>query len=140
MCFLSVVLPRGTVGIVWVHREPAGVVSPMNRATRKRRSRPLVEGPLAPYFERYAEYLANQGYSQVSYWKKTFLISEFSRWLSREGISVGEIATAHEEVFLRHRARLRCLKGGGRIALSGATGWLQEKGVIECRATASIET
>ena len=48
----------------------------------------MVEGPLAPYFEPYAEYLADQGYSQVSYWKKTFLINESSRWLNREGISV----------------------------------------------------
>jgi hypothetical protein len=87
----------------------------------------LVEGPLAPYFEPYAESLADQGYSQVSYWKKTFLISEFSRWLRRKGVSVGEIATAHEEAFLRHRARRRRLKGGDRIALSKVTGWLQEK-------------
>jgi site-specific recombinase XerD len=100
----------------------------------------LVEGPLAPYFEPYAESLANQGYSQVSYWKKTFLISEFSRWLSREGISVDQITTAHEEAFLRHRARCRCLKGGDRIALSGATGWLREKGIMEWKATASVET
>ena len=60
-----------------VQAEPANVVFPMNRACRKRRSRLVVEGPLAPYFEPYAEYLADQGYSQVSYWKKTFLINEF---------------------------------------------------------------
>jgi integrase/recombinase XerD len=100
----------------------------------------VVEGPLARYFEPYAEYLANQGYSQVSYWKKTLLISEFSRWLSREGISVDEIASAHEEAFLRYHAQRRCPKGGDRIALSGVTSWLQEKGIIECRATASVET
>jgi integrase/recombinase XerD len=140
MCFLSVVLLRRSVGIVWVHPDAADVGSPMNRAIRKRRSRLLVEGPLVPYFELYAESLADQGYSQVSYWKKTFLISEFSRWLSREGISVREIAAAHEEAFLRHRARRRCLKGGDRIALSDATGWLQEKGIIECKAMPSVET
>jgi integrase/recombinase XerD len=100
----------------------------------------LVEGPLAPYFEPYAEYLADEGYSQVSYWKKTFLISEFSRWLSREGIAVEEISTAHEEAFLRHRAQHRCLIAGSRIALSGVTSWLEEKGIIECRATTSVET
>ena len=98
----------------------------------------MVEGPLAPYFEPYAEYLADEGYSQVSYWKKTFLISEFSRWLSREGISVEEISTAHEEAFLRHRAQNRCLIAGSRIALSGVTSWLEEKGIIECRATTSV--
>jgi site-specific recombinase XerD len=99
----------------------------------------MVEGPLAPYFEPYAEYLAERGYSQVSYWKKTFLINEFSRWLSQEGLSVDEITTAHEEAFLRHRAQYRFLKGGDRIALSNVTGWLQEKGFIECKASASAE-
>jgi integrase/recombinase XerD len=99
----------------------------------------VVEGPLAPYFEPYAEYLANRGYSQVSYWKKTFLINEFSRWLSREGIPVDKITTAHEEAFLCHRAQRRCLKGGDRIALSNVTGWLQEKGFIECKAPASAD-
>jgi integrase/recombinase XerD len=139
MCLLSMVLSEESVGIVWFTREPADVVFPMNRASRKRRSRLLVEGPLAPYFEPYAKYLADEGYWQVSYWKKTFLISEFSRWLSREGISVDEIAT-HEEAFLRHRAHHRCPIAGNRIALSGVTSWLQEKGIIECRATTSVET
>ncbi len=100
----------------------------------------MVEGPLAPYFDAYAEYLADQAYSQISYWKKTFLISEFSRWLGRQGLSVDEITTAHEEAFLRHRAQRCRLKRGNRIALSGVTDWLQKKGVIECRAAASVET
>ncbi|KUM28239.1 hypothetical protein AU467_34925 [Mesorhizobium loti] len=111
----------------------------MNRASRKRRSRLLVEGPLAPYFEPYAEYLAGQGYSQVSYWKKTFLINEFSRWLGRADIAVEEITAAHEEAFLRDRAQHRSLKRGDRITLSGVTIWLREKGVIDSRATASVE-
>jgi len=123
-----------------VQSESADFVIPMNRACRKRRSRLVVEGPLAPYFEHYAEYLADQRYSQVSYWKKTFLINEFSRWLNREGIPVDEITSAHEEAFLRYSAQHRCLKGGDRNALSSVTDWLQQKGIIERRATASVET
>jgi hypothetical protein len=46
---------------------------------------------LAPYFEPYSEYLADRGYSQVSYWKKTFLISEFSRWLGKKRIAADAI-------------------------------------------------
>jgi site-specific recombinase XerD len=100
----------------------------------------LVEGPLARYLEPYAEYLAHRGYSQVSYWKKTFLINEFSRWLSREDIPVDEITSKHEEAFLRDRARHRCLKRGDRITLSEVTNWLQEKGIIERRAAISVAT
>ena len=107
------------------------VVFPMSRACRKRRSRLHVEGPLAPYFEPYSEYLADRGYSQVSYWKKTFIISDFSRWLGRKGISVGEIRSEHEEGFLRdsarrHRSKNRC----ERFALTGVRGWLQANGVV----------
>jgi site-specific recombinase XerD len=103
----------------------------MQRACRKRRSRLRVEGPLAPYFEPYAEYLADRGYSQVSFWKKTFLISEFSRWLGEERIAAGEITAEHEAAFLRDRAAHRILKDGDTISLRGITGWLQNKGVID---------
>ncbi len=110
----------------------------MNRAGRKRRSRLRVEGPLAPYFEPYSEYLAARGYSQVSYWKKTFLVSEFSRWLGREKIAASEMAE-HEEAFLRHNAECRCPKRGDPITLTSVTSWLREKGVIEGKLTASPE-
>ena len=107
------------------------VVIPMERACRKRPSRLRVEGPLARYLEPYAEYLADQGYSQISYWKKTFLVSEFSRWLGKNKIPAEEITTDHEEAFLRYSARKRCAKNGDRIAISGVTNWLQEQGVLQ---------
>ncbi len=109
----------------------------MHRACRKRRSRLRVEGPLAPYFEPYSEYLADRGYSQVSYWHKTFSISEFSRWLDEEGIAAREITGEHEEAFLRHSAERRCPKRGDPASLSGITGWLREQGVIETSVAAS---
>jgi site-specific recombinase XerD len=139
MRFPSLMFLEESVGIVWSIQNRDGVFA-MNRACRKRRSRLVVEGPLAPYFDAYAEYLADRAYSQISYWKKTFLISEFSRWLGQQGLSVDEITTAHEEAFLRHRAQRCRLKRGDRIALSGVTDWLQKKGVIECKAAASVET
>lgn len=111
----------------------------MQQACRKRLSRLRVEGPLAPYFEPYAEYLADRGYSQVSYWKKTFLISEFSRWLGEERIAAGEITAEHEAAFLRDRARHRILKQDDPLSLSGISGWLKDKGVIESRAVAADE-
>ena len=122
-----------------VQPESADFVFPMNRACRKRRSRLAVEGPLAPYFEPYTEYLADQGYSQVSYWKKTFLVSEFSRWLGREKIAASEITAEHEEAFLRYNAECRCPKRGDPIALTSVTSWLQENGVIEGKLIASPE-
>jgi site-specific recombinase XerD len=110
----------------------------MSRAGRKRRSRLRVEGPLAPYFEPYAEYLADRGYSQVAYWHKTFFISKFSRWLGEEGIAAGEITAEHEEAFLRYSAGHRCPKRGDPASLSGITSWLRDEGVIESGDNASI--
>lgn len=95
---------------------------------------------MAPYLEPYAEYLADCGYSQVSYWKKTFLISEFSRWLGEERVTVGEITPKHEAAFLRARARHRIPIRGDPLSLSAVTHWLRDQGVIESPADASDET
>jgi len=89
---------------------------------------------LAPYLEPYAGYLAECGYSQVAFWRKTFLVNEFSRWLEREGVPVDETTSGREEAFLRDRARYRLPKGGDRIALSGVTGWLRRRGIVESPA------
>lgn len=95
---------------------------------------------MAPYFERYSEYLADQGYSQISYWKKTFLVSEFSRWLAQEKVEAGEINAAHREAFLRYNAERRCPKRGDHIALSSVISWLQKNGITEAKLVASAET
>lgn len=106
----------------------------MNKACRKRLGRFRVEGPLAPFMQRYMECLADQGFSQVSFWKKTFLISEFSKWLNERKVSVSEITADHQCAFLRCRARSRCLLRGNPIALTGIMSWLKEQGVIPCDA------
>jgi integrase/recombinase XerD len=133
-------LPKsgGIVSCNWSRPTPFYL---MDRAYRKRRSRLRVEGPLAPYFEPYSEYLADRGYSQVSYWKKTFIVSDFSRWLGQQGISAGEIQAEHEKGFLRdsarrHRSKRRC----ERFALAGVRGWLQATGVIARKAFTPAET
>lgn len=118
--------------------ESAEFVFPMSKASRKRRSRLVVEGPLVPCFESYFEYLADKGYSQVSYWKKTFIVSAFSCWLQRKKISLAEITSAHAEAFLRYRARRRN-PVGTRYTLIGLMQWLQQKGIVEPHA-APVET
>ena len=133
-------LPK-SVGIVLSDWGRPAQFRAMSRACRKRPSRLQVEGPLAPYFEPYSEYLAGRGYSQVSYWKKTFIISDFSRWLGQEGISADEIRAEHEEGFLRDSARRhRSKRRHERFALADVRDWLQANGVIEREACAPAET
>lgn len=141
VCILAspVVKSREPVGIVLVDRSRPALVWRMQRACRKRPVRLRVEGPLAPYLGPYAEYLADRGYSQVSYWKKTFLISEFSRWLGEARVEVGEITPDHETAFLRARARHRIPIRGNPLALSAVTHWLREQGVIKRPADVSDE-
>lgn len=127
------------VGIVLVTRIWPKLVWPMQRACRKRASRLRVEGPLAPYFEPYAEHLADRGYSQVSYWKKTFLISEFSRWLGVQGIEAGKITAEHGAAFLRDRAQHHILKQDDPTSLSGILTWLRGAGIIESQPVAAGE-
>ncbi|MGQ0708194.1 MAG: tyrosine-type recombinase/integrase [Rhodoferax sp.] len=111
----------------------------MSRACRKRPVRLHAAGPLVPYLEPYAEYLADQGYSQVAFWKKTYLVTEFSRWLHQGGIAIPEIAGEHEEAFLRDRVRHRLPKAGDRVTLSGMVTWLRERGVINGQPAVAIE-
>src|SRR5260370_33774721 len=96
ICFLSVIFLEELVGIVWFIQNRPTSCFPMNRACRKRRSRLVVEGPLAPYFEPYPQYLADQGYSQVSYWNKPFPINEFLRCPVWGGLSLAGMRTAPE--------------------------------------------
>lgn len=103
----------------------------MSRACRKRPVRLHAEGPLVPYLEPYAKYLADQGYSQVMFWKKTYLVAEFSRWLHRGGIAINEIIGEHAEAFLRDRGRHRLPKAGDRFTVSGMMTWLRDRGVID---------
>lgn len=103
----------------------------MNRACRKRPVRLHAEGPLVPYLEPYAEYLADQGYSQVMFWKKTFLVAEFSRWLHQSGIAIPEVTDEHVEAFLHERTRYRLLKASDRFTLSGMVTWLRDRGIID---------
>ena len=129
------------VGIVLRDWGRPTVLWSMNRACRKRPCRLLIEGPLAPYFEPYSEYLAGRGYSQVSYWKKTFIVSDFSRWLGREGVAAGDIRAEHEEGFLRDSARRHRSKARHeRFALDDVKVWLQANGVIAREVRVPAET
>jgi site-specific recombinase XerD len=140
-CILASPLVKSAelVGIVLPAASRTALGWPMHRASRKRRARLRVEGPLAPYFEPYSEYLAGRGYSQVAFWHKTFLINEFSRWLKKEGIAACEITAKHEQAFLHYNALQRLPKLGDPTTLRGLTCWLQDQGVIESRPAASAD-
>ena len=73
----------------FVQSKPADAVLAYEQSRSKEALSAPGRGSLALYFETYSEYLANRGYSQVSYRKKTFLISEVSLRLGEETIAAG---------------------------------------------------
>lgn len=111
----------------------------MNRACRKRPYRLGAEGPLVPYLGPYAEYLANQGYSQVMFWKKTNLVTAFSRWLQQGGVAINEITGEHEDAFLCDRAQYRLPQVGDRFTLTGMVTWLRDRGVVNGQPVVAVE-
>lgn len=92
----------------------------MDSAYRERRYRRQIEGPLAPYFRAYSEYLADLGYSYVSHKKKTFIVGDFSGWLGRRRIALDQIGPEDEAAFIRGFARRHSSsRRGERFVLDG---------------------
>lgn len=112
----------------------------MERIYRKDPFRLGTEGPLAPYFQLYCEFLAAQKYSEVSFCKKTFIVSEYSRWLGTQDIAASEITSDHEAAFLRARSQYRVIKPCDPYSLRGISNWLTDRGVIQSPEVSKSET
>jgi len=106
---------------------------------RQRFHRLRAEGPLAPFLHSYSVFLVDQGFSQVTFWLKTFLISEFSCWLSRKNVALSDVTSEHERAYLRCRARRRCPKPGSASALTDFMRWLKDKGIPTYRSTNPVQ-
>lgn len=132
---------RKWVGIVLSDWTRLTAVGYMDSAYRERRSRRQIEGPLAPYFGAYSEYLADLGYSYVSHKMKTFIVGDFSRWLGRRGLGLGEYGPENEAAFIRGSARRHSSKRRGeRFVLDSLKTWLRETGVVEAPACEPTDT
>jgi integrase/recombinase XerD len=101
---------------------------------QKRLSRLHIEGPLAPFLQPYTAHLAEQGFAQISIWRKTFLLGEFSQWLKRRQVSAEHITVDHPRAFLQDRARSHHVTPGHWLALKTLLSWLQSTGTIACPA------
>lgn len=95
---------------------------------QKRLSRLHVEGPLAPFLQTYVAYLAEQGFAQISIWRKTFLLGELSQWLNRRQVATEHITADHTRAFLHDRARSHRVTPGHLLALKTLLSWLQNIG------------
>ena len=67
-------------------------------------------GPLAPYLERFAAFLAGEGYAAQTVRTKCALVGALSHWLKRSGVA--RLARLDEERILKFHARRRDARGG----------------------------
>jgi len=73
-------------------------------------------GPLAPYFERFAAFLAGEGYAAQTVRTKCALVGELSRWLKSSGVA--RLARLDEERVHKFHARRRDARGRGDVSTS----------------------
>ena len=78
--------------------------------------RPL-EGPLAPHIVSFAQWMSEQGYSSYSLQRQVRLASEFSRWLTQNGVALTDLSSLHPQQYLCHRARKVRIGRGDAAAL-----------------------
>ena len=74
-------------------------------------------GPLAPYFERFAAFLAGAGYAAQTVRTKRALIVRLSHWLKRHGVT--RLARLDEERIRKFHAHRRNVRGRGDVSTSG---------------------
>jgi site-specific recombinase XerD len=106
---------------------------------QERFSRLRIEGPLTPFLQPYRAHLAEQGFAQISVWRKTYLIGEFSQWLKRRKVSIEHLTDDHCRAFAHDRARSHQTTSGHLSALTSLLSWLQSAGAIACPAPAVSE-
>lgn len=64
---------------------------------------PLVSGPLASYAAGFESWLRSLAYSPSAAADRMYQLDQFSRWLAREGIEVGELTGDQAERFAAAR-------------------------------------
>ena len=98
----------------------------------------LRSGALATRMDALAAWLWERGYSQLTAYPHLRVIAEFSRWLDRRGIAVGDIEESHAMRFLRLRHRRR-LHRGDWASLRLLLKHLREIGIVSVPVADAID-
>jgi site-specific recombinase XerD len=93
-------------------------------------SRVRVSGPLLPFFDGYAVWLAKRGYAASTVVFHVRLMASLSRWMRSEGVAVSELGSAAVDVFLAGRAAVGHLVRLRPGSFQPLLGYLQVAGVV----------
>ena len=88
------------------------------------------EGPLATQIGPFAQWASEQGYARYSRYRQVLLAACFSRWLSRQVVSVQRVSTEQPSRYLRSRARRVRLRKGDAAALRQFIDFLRRCGEV----------
>jgi integrase/recombinase XerD len=88
------------------------------------------DGPLGPYIDSYAAEMRGKGYAQQTSEVQIRLVVDFSRWLAKRRIQVGEVTAELFQPYLRTRARRRRPTGNDLSALHRLLNLLVKEGVV----------
>mgnify|MGYP006282788595 CR=1 FL=1 len=86
-------------------------------------------GPLGPYVDEFAQWLAEQGYTRDITSRKIRLVADLSRWLARRRMDATDLNEQRLESFLRQRRRILPHYCGERPALHQFLAQLRTLGV-----------
>jgi len=68
----------------------------------------LREGPLGCYIDLFAEQLQREGHCQQGAWRNLRVVSDFSHWLARRHLDVGDVSEQTVNEYQSFRRRYRC--------------------------------
>src|SRR5688572_30382351 len=91
---------------------------------------PVPSGPLAPHAAGFESWLAARGYSPFSVGHRLWQLELVSRWLEREGLSVGELTPERFVEFARARRAAGYRSWISPASMRAPLGYLRELGVV----------
>ena len=100
--------------------------------------RRLHQGPLGPHIDAFAARLLAEGHSWQSAWRNFHVVSEFSGWLARKGIGLGELNEDVLGQYQRYRLRYRRPYLSDRAALTRLLVVLRDAGAIAAAPVSSM--
>jgi hypothetical protein len=89
----------------------------------------LHAGPLGVHIDAYVALLQEQGYARQSARVHLQVFADFSRWLRRRELSVGDIDASMLQRYLRCRSRFVDQHRGASCALNKLLGMLRARGI-----------
>jgi len=99
----------------------------------------LREGPLGCYIDLFADQLQREGHCQQGAWRNLRVVSDFSHWLARRHLDVGDISEQTVGAYQSFRRRYRCPAIFDRPALNRLLRTLRDLGACPPRPIAASD-